>query len=58
MVVPNICDILKLHHQLVSMVTAAARLLQGLHVVIRNESEMGCKLLLKKRRRDASDEGA
>jgi hypothetical protein len=51
-VVSNICDIL------VAMATATERLLQGLHVVIRNAGEMGCNLLLKKSRRGACDEGA
>ena len=40
------------------MATAAERLLHGLRVVIRNASEMGCKLLQKKRKRGACDEGA
>jgi hypothetical protein len=41
------------------MATAAAeRLLQGLRVVIPNAGEIGYKLLQKKSRRDACDEGA
>lgn len=40
------------------MATAAERLVEGLRVVIRNASEMGCKLLQKQSRRGACDEGA